>query len=55
MKKLISIVPLLAMGAAFAHEGHGMPGAYHWHATDVLGYLLIAVAAVGAAWWSGRK
>jgi hypothetical protein len=56
MKKLlISIAPLLATSAAFAHEGHGLPGAAHWHATDVLGYVLIAVAASGAAWWSGRK
>ena len=26
--------------SALAHEGHGLPGASHWHSTDVIGYLL---------------
>ena len=41
--------------AAQAHEGHGLPGISHWHATDVL--LLVGVVAVAAAglWWSRRK
>jgi hypothetical protein len=46
---------LLLCATAQAHEGHGLPGSSHWHATDTL--LLIGVAAVAAAglWWSRRK
>jgi hypothetical protein len=40
---------------AFAHEGHGLPGVGHWHATDTLGLLLVAVLAVGAFWLSRRR
>ena len=45
---------LLLCAAAQAHEGHGLPGTSHWHATDT---LLLGVAAVAAAglWWWGRK
>ncbi len=40
---------------ALAHEGHHLPGAHHWHATDVFGYVALAVV-IGLAWWlSGRK
>ncbi len=41
--------------AAQAHEGHGLPGISHWHATDAL--VLVGVVAVAAAglWWSRRK
>jgi hypothetical protein len=38
---------------AFAHEGHGLEGASHWHATDTLG-LLIGAAAVAAVIWFTR-
>ena len=34
---------------ALAHEGHGLPGSAHWHATDTLGF--VALAAVAAAVW----
>ncbi len=34
---------------ARAHEGHGLPGSAHWHATDTLGF--IGVAAVAALVW----
>ena len=46
---------LLMCAAAQAHEGHGLPGSSHWHATDTL--LLIGVVAVAAAglWWARRK
>jgi hypothetical protein len=47
-------IALLLCTAAQAHEGHGLPGSSHWHATDTL--LLIGAAAVAAAlWWSRRK
>ena len=34
---------------AFAHEGHGLPGSAHWHATDTLGF--VGLIAVGVAVW----
>ena len=46
------VLALLA-GAAHAHDGHGLLGSSHWHATDVLGFVLIALA-VAAAVWFGR-
>lgn len=56
MKRLLShlaacaaLLPLLAQ----AHEGHGLLGA-HWHATDVLGFIVVAVL-VGVAIWTMRK
>jgi len=60
MKKTIPTTSLAALAllntlAAHAHPGHDMPGASHWHATDVLGYVLVAAVAAGAAWWIRRK
>lgn len=53
------LTPLLLLALpslpALAHEGHHLPGAHHWHATDVFGYIALAVV-IGLAWWlSGRK
>ena len=55
MKKQLFITAsaLLAQAVAFAHEGHGIEGGSHWHATDTLGLLLVAGAA-GLAWWLSR-
>jgi hypothetical protein len=39
---------------AQAHEGHGMPGASHWHASDAVGCAVLA-AVVAAALWSTRR
>ncbi len=44
----------LAAGPALAHEGHGLPGLSHWHASDGFG-LVLAVAAVAGLWWLGRR
>ena len=30
---------------ASAHEGHGLPGSGHWHASDTLGFIALAVVA----------
>ncbi len=51
------LAALAAMAApAFAHEGHGLAGSSHWHATDTFGLLLVAGAAALAWWFSrGRK
>jgi hypothetical protein len=42
---------LLTHGVALAHDGHGLFGS-HWHATDTVGLLLVAVAAGLALWFS---
>ncbi|AMO22362.1 hypothetical protein GCM10027034_27020 [Ramlibacter solisilvae] len=44
----------LAASGAWAHDGHGMPTASHWHATDVLGLILVLGMAAVAIWLSGR-
>jgi hypothetical protein len=49
----LATVPIAA--AAHAHEGHGLGGFSHWHATDVLGFLAALAAAAGLVWWHGRK
>ena len=46
---------LTAATAAQAHEGHGLPGTSHWHASDTLGLLLVVVLAAGALWLGRRK
>jgi hypothetical protein len=55
--KHLRTAPLLLFvcASAHAHEGHGLPGISHWHATDTL--LLIGAVAAAAAglWWSRRK
>jgi hypothetical protein len=47
---LLALLPL----AASAHEGHGLPGPSHWHATDTLGLLLVVALAAGA-WLLNRR
>lgn len=53
------VATLLTLGAlsapALAHEGHGLPGAAHWHATDVLGFVAVAALVAGVIWFKGRK
>ena len=44
---------LLTAPAAWAHEGHGLPGASHWHASDAWG-LGIALGVAVLAWWLSR-
>jgi hypothetical protein len=45
----------LAAAPAFAHDGHGMPGDSHWHASDTLGWALLIVVLVGGAWFMNRR
>jgi hypothetical protein len=54
---MIATLGLAAAAAApaFAHEGHGMPGHSHWHATDVALWIVAALAVAAAAWWIRRK
>lgn len=58
--KLIQSMALIlgaaaAHSTALAHEGHDMPGVSHWHSTDVLGFVAIALMVAGAIWMKGRK
>jgi hypothetical protein len=53
--KHTALALLLAFSAAQAHEGHGLPGASHWHATDTVGLLMLALGVCAALWWRGRK
>lgn len=43
---------LLPLQAAIAHDGHGAPGAAHWHATDTVGLLLLGGLVALAIWLS---
>ena len=38
---------------AFAHEGHGLAGSAHWHATDTIGFVGLAVVAA-LVWFFGK-
>jgi hypothetical protein len=52
--KILLAAAALAAWPALAHDGHGLPGASHWHTWDVMGVALVAVAA-GGIWWLGRR
>ena len=54
--KHFPMVPALVFCASLvqAHDGQGLAGIAHWHASDAL--VLVALAAVAAAGlWLGRK
>jgi hypothetical protein len=55
--KQLSIAAALlgACAAAIAHEGHGLPGTIHWHATDAWGFAVVAALAALAIWSSRDK
>jgi hypothetical protein len=54
--KLIKNAAASAMAAlsttVLAHDGHGLSGS-HWHSTDALGFVALALA-IGAALWLFR-
>ena len=52
MKTLFSLITLLPT-LVLAHEGHGIEGASHYHATDVWGFVAFAGVAL-LMWWLGR-
>jgi hypothetical protein len=53
--RIVTATLSLAALAAQAHEGHGLPGASHWHASDTLGWLAVAVILAVAVAWGRRK
>jgi len=44
-----------SLSSAWAHEGHGLPGMAHWHSTDVLGFVAVALGVAAIAWFRGGK
>ena len=46
---------MLLAGLAQAHTGHDLPGSAHWHASDALLYLGVALAAASGLWLNRRK
>jgi len=52
-KLIAACAGLIGTTAVFAHEGHGLQGV-HWHATDTLGFVVVAVM-VAVAIWLSRK
>jgi hypothetical protein len=44
-------VPTLAM----AHDGHGMPSAMHFHASDAWGFAMLAAVAVAVFLLARKK
>ena len=50
----IAAALLGACAAAMAHEGHGLAG-IHWHATDTLGFVCVALLAALALWSARDK
>ena len=56
MNKTTLLAALAAFGdAAHAHAGHGAAPAWHWHATDTAGLLMVAVLAAIALWLARGK
>jgi hypothetical protein len=56
MRPLPSVLASLLFAlatSAHAHPGHGAASAWHWHATDTSGFLMVAVLA-GVALWISR-
>jgi uncharacterized membrane protein (DUF4010 family) len=43
---------LMTSSSAWAHDGHGMPTQVHWHATDVLGLVVVLGLAALAIWFT---
>jgi uncharacterized membrane protein len=53
MKYLAALPAVVLATTAHAHEGHGLASPSHWHATDVIGFAVVAVA-IAAVLWSQR-
>ena len=51
LKIIATIASGIWAGAAFAHDDHAMLG-HHWHATDVLGFVVLAGFIALTIWLS---
>ena len=49
LRLLTASLATLASATTHAHDGHGLLGS-HWHATDALGFLGVAVLVAAAIW-----
>jgi hypothetical protein len=54
MKRISALLASAAALPALAHQGHGMPGVSHWHATDTWG-LAVVIGLAALAIWFSRK
>ncbi len=54
MKKISLMLTSVIATAAIAHDGHGLGGSAHWHASDTLGFV-VAAALIAVAFFFGRK
>jgi len=54
MKKITLMLSSAIGAASLAHDGHGLGGSAHWHATDAIGFV-IAAALVAVAVYFGKK
>ena len=34
----------------FSHDGHGLGGGSHWHATDIWGFVVVGALSALAVW-----
>jgi MYXO-CTERM domain-containing protein len=50
----MALAAVVTAPTALAHEGHGLPGVSHWHATDAA-WLAMGLAAAALAWWWIRR
>jgi hypothetical protein len=52
IKTIASSAITTCASAVFAHDGHGMQGGAHWHATDALGFVVLGIVVATAIWMS---
>ena len=55
LTKFLVASAMAAPALSIAHEGHGMPSAMHFHASDVWGFAMLAAVAVAVFWLSRKK
>ena len=55
LARLASLLSLLfLLSTAHAHEGHGLEGSSHYHATDVWGFVVMHFLMAVVWWFTGR-
>lgn len=53
--KLILVLVFSFFNRAFAHDGHGQITSFHWHSTDVFGFVGIALVLAFVYFKRGDK